>query len=55
MTGEGAEFDALVESYDAELRRGMALSGETPDFYAGQRVAFLAACLREPPDQQQTT
>ena len=47
MSGEGAEFDALVDSYDEELRRGMALSGETPDFYAGERVSFLAACLRE--------
>jgi SAM-dependent methyltransferase len=47
MTGEGAEFDALVESYDAELRRGMALSGETPEFYAGERVTFLAGCLRD--------
>jgi len=42
---ETAEFDAWVEGYDAELRRGMALSGETPDFYAGGRVAFLASCL----------
>jgi SAM-dependent methyltransferase len=25
----------------------MALSGETPDFYAGERVSFLSACLRE--------
>lgn len=47
MSGDGAEFDAWVEGYDAELRRGMALSGETPDFYAGERVSFLCACLRE--------
>jgi SAM-dependent methyltransferase len=47
MGGDGAEFDAWVEGYDEELRRGMALSGETPDFYAGERVSFLAACLRE--------
>jgi SAM-dependent methyltransferase len=47
MSADGAEFDALVETYDAELRRGMALSGETPDFYAGERVSFLTACLRE--------
>jgi len=47
MTRERAEFDALVDSYDEELRRGMALSGETPDFYAGGRVSFLCSCLRE--------
>jgi SAM-dependent methyltransferase len=47
MSANGAEFDSLVETYDAELRRGMALSGETPDFYAAERVAFLGACLRE--------
>ena len=44
---ETAEFDALVETYDAELRRGMALSGENPDFFAGERVSFVAGCLRQ--------
>jgi SAM-dependent methyltransferase len=47
MSGNEAEFDALVDTYDAELRRGMALSGETPDFYAGERVSFLAGCLKQ--------
>jgi SAM-dependent methyltransferase len=47
MSAKGAEFDSLVETYDTELRRGMALSGETPDFYAGERISFLNACLRE--------
>jgi SAM-dependent methyltransferase len=44
MSGDGAEFDA--DSYEAELRRAVSLSGETPDFYARERVAFLATCLR---------
>jgi SAM-dependent methyltransferase len=44
---EGAEFDALVGSYDEEIRRRAALSGETPDFYAAERVKFLGACLQE--------
>jgi SAM-dependent methyltransferase len=47
MTGEGAEFDALVETYDVELRRDMAFSGETPDFFAEERVSFLDSCIRE--------
>src|SRR4029453_18088542 len=47
MTAEGAEFDELVETYDVELRRDMAFSGETPDFFAEERVSFLDSCIRE--------
>jgi len=43
---ERAEFDALVGTYDEELRRRVAISGETPDFYAAERVRFLHACLQ---------
>lgn len=43
---EQAEFDAMVDSYDEELQRRVAVSGETPDFYAAERVKFLAARLQ---------
>jgi SAM-dependent methyltransferase len=46
MPGEEAEFDAMVDSYDEELRRRVAISGETPDFFAAERVRFLHGCLR---------
>lgn len=46
MNGHEAEFDAFVDSYDEELRRALAVSGEGPEFYAEHRVAFLERCLR---------
>jgi SAM-dependent methyltransferase len=43
--GAGAEFDAYASSYDAELARGLALTGEDKDFYARGRIAWLARRL----------
>lgn len=36
-----AEFDAYAERYDADLARGLALTGEDKDFYARGRVAWV--------------
>ncbi len=43
---EGA-FDAYSSDYDEQLARGLSVSGEDKAFFARERVAFLARCLRE--------
>lgn len=37
----GAEFDAFAASYDDDLARGLALTGEDKGFYARSRVEWL--------------
>lgn len=34
----GAEFDSFATSYDEDLERGLALTGEGKEYYAAQRV-----------------
>ncbi|MCP5521029.1 MAG: methyltransferase domain-containing protein [Verrucomicrobiales bacterium] len=45
MKPPATAFDRVARDYDAELNRGLALTGETRDFYARRRIAFLQACL----------
>ncbi len=40
-------FDAYAAHYDAALNRGIAVSGETKEYFAEQRVIWLAKRLRE--------
>ncbi len=40
-------FDEVAGSYEEELRRGIAVSGESRDFFARGRVEHLAQRLRE--------
>jgi len=40
-----AAFDRYAETYDAALARGLAVSGESREFYAKGRVEWLAHCL----------
>ena len=40
------EFDQYAESYDAALEKGIAVSGESKDFFAAGRVHWLQRCLR---------
>lgn len=42
-------FDPHASSYDDDLQRGLALSGESKDYFARQRVAWLRACLADAP------
>ena len=35
------EFDAFAEDYDAALKRGISVSGESKDFFARGRLAWL--------------
>ncbi|MBA2684764.1 MAG: methyltransferase domain-containing protein [Gemmatimonadaceae bacterium] len=42
-----AEFDAYAESYDEALALGLSFTGETKDYYASGRVAWLAKRLAE--------
>ncbi len=41
-----AHFDSYAESYDATLGRALAVSGEGKDYYARERVRFLAGRLK---------
>lgn len=41
------EFDAFAEDYDAALEKGLALSGEGKDYFAGGRMRWLARRLTE--------
>jgi SAM-dependent methyltransferase len=38
-------FDLYATGYDADLAKGLAVSGESKDFFALGRVAWLARCL----------
>jgi SAM-dependent methyltransferase len=40
-----AEFDAYAENYDEALAQGLSFTGETKDYYASGRVAWLAKRL----------
>ena len=39
------EFDGYAANYDAALAQGLAVSGESKDFFAEGRVQWLARCL----------
>lgn len=41
-----AEFDSHAAAYDAELMRGLAVTGESKDYFAQGRVSWLAGRLR---------
>ena len=40
-----SEFDRHAASYDADLRRGIAVSGENKDYFARGRAAWVRHCL----------
>jgi SAM-dependent methyltransferase len=41
-----AEFDSHATDYDAELMQGLAVTGETKDYFAQGRVSWLAGRLK---------
>jgi SAM-dependent methyltransferase len=41
------EFDAFAANYDKELNKGLALSGETKEYFAEGRAHWLRSCLNE--------
>jgi SAM-dependent methyltransferase len=41
-----AEFDRYAEAYDQLCRDSIAISGETREYFAQQRISYLAACMR---------
>lgn len=41
------EFDAYAEDYDAALQRGLSVSGETKDFFAQGRMAWVHRRLQD--------
>jgi SAM-dependent methyltransferase len=43
----GVRFDRFHADYDAELARGLSVSGEDKTFFARERIAHLARCLSE--------
>jgi SAM-dependent methyltransferase len=41
------DFDCYADSYDRALTEGLAISGESREYFAGGRIRWLASCLRE--------
>lgn len=39
------EFDAYADDYESALDKGISISGEKKDYFASQRVSWLAKCL----------
>jgi SAM-dependent methyltransferase len=39
------EFDRYADTYDEDLNKALSVSGETKDFFARERVRWLARCL----------
>ncbi len=44
---DSAEFDQFAENYDDCLNSALAASGENKEFFARERVHWLARCLQE--------
>ena len=44
---DSSEFDAYSSDYDEALARGLSVSGHDKLYFARERIAFLARCLRE--------
>ena len=42
-----SEFDDYATNYDSALNRGLSLSGEPKEYFAHQRVRWLAARLSD--------
>jgi SAM-dependent methyltransferase len=40
------EFDQHADIYDAELNQGLAITGETKEYFAQERVKWLARCAQ---------
>lgn len=38
-------FDGVAEDYEAELQRGLSVSGESSDYFAEGRITYLKRCL----------
>jgi SAM-dependent methyltransferase len=44
---KNSEFDQYAQNYDTALASGLAISGESRQYFAKQRVNFLARCLNQ--------
>jgi SAM-dependent methyltransferase len=42
-----SQFDAYAAAYDAALNRGLSLSGESKEYFATERVKWVARCLAD--------
>lgn len=42
-----AEFDAVADDYDAQLQKGIAITGESKDYFAEERLKWLRRRLVE--------
>lgn len=45
------QFDEHADIYDAELNQALAVSGETRDHFARERVKWLARCIQRLPEE----
>jgi SAM-dependent methyltransferase len=46
MTAENSEFDEFSDCYEASLTKGLQLSGESPQYFAELRVAWVQNLLQ---------
>jgi SAM-dependent methyltransferase len=42
-----AEFDSFANTYDQELAKSLAITGESREYYARQRIDWTAHCLKQ--------
>lgn len=42
-----AEFDSFAKSYEQDLAKSLAVTGESREFYAQRRIAWTAQCLAQ--------
>jgi SAM-dependent methyltransferase len=54
MSAAGDLFDQYAEAYEQALSNAIAPSGETREYFAEGRVAWLARCLREAKETPRT-
>jgi SAM-dependent methyltransferase len=46
-TSSQPEFDAVARDYDAQLNQGLQLTGESKEYFASSRIAFVRSLLRD--------
>jgi len=44
---EPAEFDSFANTYDQELAKSLAITGENREYYARQRIDWTADCVKQ--------
>jgi SAM-dependent methyltransferase len=46
-TEKPVDFDQYAETYDETLNRGLQVTGESKDYFARERILWIARCLKQ--------